>query len=194
MRARSITRRIQIRQSHAKRMVLVGLALSGALFLGQWRSSWADDTPTPERALGSPFTVIEERLKGDVSFLASDARDGRAPGTKGIEAAADYIADVFKRAGLKPAPGADGYFQPFSISGRPKLGPDPSLALAGPGGKPSKGRSKADFMPMAMGGRRRLLTMFPLCSLVTGSRPRMPTSNSTTTITPTSTSRARPSS
>ncbi len=152
MRARSITRRIELRQSRAKRMVMVGLALSGALFVAQWRSTWADDTPTPERALGSPFTAIEERLKGDVSFLASDARDGRAPGTKGIEAAADYIADVFKRAGLKPASGADGYFQPFSISGRPKLGPNPSLALAGPGGSLLNGTFQSDFMPMALGG------------------------------------------
>ena len=45
--------------------------------------------------------------------------EGRAPGTKGIEASADYIAGVFKKAGLKPAPGADGYFQPFTISAGP---------------------------------------------------------------------------
>src|SRR4051812_47356850 len=48
------------------------------------------------------------RLKEDVAFLAADAQEGRAPGTKGIEASADYIAAAFKEAGLKPAAGADG--------------------------------------------------------------------------------------
>ena len=49
-------------------------------------------------------------MKSDVSFLAADSADGRAPGTKGIEASADYIAGVFKKAGLKPAPGARRLF------------------------------------------------------------------------------------
>ena len=62
------------------------------------------------------LTPAEGRMKSDVTFLAADAQEGRAPGTKGIEASADYIASVFKKAGLKPAPGADGYFQPFFIS------------------------------------------------------------------------------
>jgi hypothetical protein len=132
-------------------MVFTGLALSGALLVARGNSSRADDVSTPERAVGTPFTAIEERLKGDVSFLASDARDGRAPGTKGIEAAADYVADVFKGAGLKPAPAADRYFKPFSISGRPKLGPNPSLALAGSGGSALKGTFQTDFMPLALG-------------------------------------------
>ena len=70
----------------------------------------------------------EARLRGDVTFLADDAREGRAPGTTGIEAAADYIAAGFKEAGLKPAPGLDGYFQPFTLSGNPTLGPEPALA------------------------------------------------------------------
>ncbi len=151
MRARSTTRTLRPRQTYAKWMVFAGLAISGALLLGHWHSSRADDAPAPERPVGAPFTAVEERLKGDVSFLASDARDGRAPGTKGIEDAADYIADVFKGASLKPAPGADGYFQPFSISGRPKLGPNPSLAVEGPGGSVLKGTYQTDFMPLALG-------------------------------------------
>ena len=108
-------------------------------------------TLPPPAPVGAPFTAVEERLKGDVSFLASDARDGRAPGTKGIEAAADYIADVFRGAGLKPAPGADGYFQPFSITGRPKLSANPTLAVEGPGGSSLKGTYQSDFMPLALG-------------------------------------------
>ena len=71
----------------------------------------------------------EARLRGDVTFLADDAREGRAPGTMGIEAAAEYVAAGFKEAGLKPAPGLDGYFQTFTLSGNPTLGPELALSL-----------------------------------------------------------------
>src|SRR4051794_25968241 len=71
-------------------------------------------------AEGRVAATAEARLKADVTFLADDAREGRAPGTDGIEAAADYIANVFKDAGLAPAAGADGYFQRFSILGDPR--------------------------------------------------------------------------
>ena len=92
------------------------------------------------------------RLKADVTYLADDAREGRAPGTPGIEAAAGYIADAFKAAGLKPAAGADGYFQPFAIRGEPRLVGEPSLALAGPEGKRLEARPKVDFTPLVIGG------------------------------------------
>ncbi len=151
MRSCSITRVIKAGRVHATWVVLVCLMLTGVLLAGPGRTSDADDTPNPERPVGTPLTAAEERLKGDVSYLAADARDGRAPGTKGIEAAADYIADVFKRAGLTPAPGATGYFQPFSISGRPTLGAHQELTLIGPDQEKVKGELRTDFVPLALG-------------------------------------------
>ena len=52
-------------------------------------------------------------LKADVSFLASDALEGRATPSRGLDLAAEYIAAQFRRAGLEPA-GDDGYFQTAS--------------------------------------------------------------------------------
>jgi hypothetical protein len=49
-------------------------------------------------------------LKADVSFLASDALQGRATPSPGLDMAAEYIAAQFRRAGLEPA-GDEGYFQ-----------------------------------------------------------------------------------
>ena len=49
-------------------------------------------------------------LRADVSFLASDALQGRATGSPGLDMAAEYIAAQFRRAGLEPV-GDDGYFQ-----------------------------------------------------------------------------------
>jgi hypothetical protein len=93
----------------------------------------------------------EARLKNDVTFLADDAREGRAPGSSGIEAAAEYIAAGFKGAGLKPAPGLDGYFQPFTLGGNPTLAGDLALRLNGPDDATLKAEAKTDFMPLAIG-------------------------------------------
>jgi Peptidase family M28 len=49
-------------------------------------------------------------LMADVSFLASDALQGRATGSPGLDMAAEYIAAQFRRTGLEPV-GDDGYFQ-----------------------------------------------------------------------------------
>ena len=66
-------------------------------------------------------SASEARLTADVSFLADDAREGRGPGTDGLIAAGDYIADHFRAAGLKPVPGAQGYFQYFTIPGEARV-------------------------------------------------------------------------
>jgi hypothetical protein len=59
----------------------------------------------------------QERMKKDIFFLASKECEGRGVDTQGINKAADYIANEFKKAGLKPG-GVNGtYFQPFTISG-----------------------------------------------------------------------------
>jgi hypothetical protein len=49
-------------------------------------------------------------LKADVSFLASDALQGRGTPSPGLDIAAEFIAAQFRRAGLEPV-GDDGYFQ-----------------------------------------------------------------------------------
>lgn len=54
--------------------------------------------------------IRAENLKADVAFLASDTLQGRATPSPGLDAAAEYIASQFRKAGLEPA-GGDGYFQ-----------------------------------------------------------------------------------
>ena len=95
-------------------------------------------------------SAAEARLRADVDYLADDLREGRAPGTNGIEAAADYIAGVFRELGLKTAPGATGYFQPFSIGGSASLGTDPKLAFKVKN-KSIEAKPNADFAPMSIG-------------------------------------------
>ena len=96
-----------------------------------------------------PASPAAARLKGDVAYLADDAREGRAPGTSGIEAAADYVAAAFKKAGLKPAAGAEGYFQPFTLAGGPKLGPASMVEVAGLGDEALKARPEVDYVSLS---------------------------------------------
>jgi Zn-dependent M28 family amino/carboxypeptidase len=49
-------------------------------------------------------------LRGHLSFIASDALEGRATPSRGLDLAAEYLAAQFRRAGLESIGGAD-YFQ-----------------------------------------------------------------------------------
>jgi Zn-dependent M28 family amino/carboxypeptidase len=64
--------------------------------------------PAKTRALLGRITPGD--LKGDLSFLASDALAGRFTPSPGLDAAAEFIASRFRAAGLEPG-GDDGYFQ-----------------------------------------------------------------------------------
>ena len=57
----------------------------------------------------------DARLTSEIRYLADDGREGRGVGTKGLDEAAQYVADQFREVGLEPG-GSDGYFQPFDIS------------------------------------------------------------------------------
>jgi hypothetical protein len=106
-----------------------------------------------ERAAPAPAgrAASEARLRRDLTFLASDECEGRGPGTRGIDKAADYIAAQFKQAGLKPG-GADGsYFQPFTINAN-VLDEPARLALTGPQGQTVTLKQGVQFWPMALGG------------------------------------------
>lgn len=124
--------------------VAAGLALLFTVVAAAHASASGDDKPVP---VPSP---AERRLKGDVAFLADDAREGRSPGGAGIEAAAAYIAGSFEGAGLKPAPGSQGFFQNFTLGGQAKLTSAGDLTFRGPGGKTVVSGSK-DYTPLAVG-------------------------------------------
>jgi Zn-dependent M28 family amino/carboxypeptidase len=65
----------------------------------------------PAHAADATPPISADRIKSHVEYLSSDRLEGRGPGTRGEILATEYIADEFKKAGLKP-PGGDGsYFQ-----------------------------------------------------------------------------------
>src|SRR5438034_5688330 len=94
-----------------RRLLWLSAAVSLAAGAFSTASAWAQLSPAA-RQIASHLTA--NSLKADVSFLASDALQGRATPSPGLDIAAEYIAAQFRRAGLEPA-GDDGYFQTASF-------------------------------------------------------------------------------
>jgi hypothetical protein len=132
-------------------LLLLGAGLGGGALADEAGGAKKEGSADAKRTEVTALSPVESRLRSDVTFLAADEREGRAPGTRGIEAAADYIATEFKRLGLKTAPGATGYFQPFTISGAAVLKGTQELVFSAGEGKSITGTFKADFMPLGLG-------------------------------------------
>src|SRR5688572_1276991 len=75
-------------------------------------------------------TRVGERCWSDVRVLADDAMEGRRAGTPGHRRAAEYVADQFRNANLKPAVDG-GFLQPVKLESRRIVESNSSLALIG---------------------------------------------------------------
>ena len=84
-------------------------------------------TVTPE-VRAALDRVSGESMRGHLSFIASDALEGRNTPSRGLDIASEYIAAQFRRAGLEPA-GDNGYFQTanFVLADTPMNGFELSL-------------------------------------------------------------------
>ena len=85
------------------------------------------DQPLPAMELASrpalidlPPVFSQKRLMEHVTFLASEALQGRGPGSEGLNQAARYIAKELEAAGLEPGGDEGTYFQHFKL----EKGPD----------------------------------------------------------------------
>lgn len=132
-----------LRSAARIRAISVSLVLPAIAFASALGDGPAAKAPTPE-----------ERLRADVGYLADDAREGRVPGSKGIEAAADHIAKRFRELGLKPAAGSNDFFQPFEIRSGARFARNPSLAFQAAKREEAfpAARANTDFRPLALGG------------------------------------------
>jgi Zn-dependent M28 family amino/carboxypeptidase len=110
-------------------------ALIFGLCAGTWSSAEAT-AATPQ--LGLPADVMASmqgidphRIGEHVRFLANDLLEGRGPGTRGGDIAANYIAAQFALYGLKPAGDNGSYLQKVDFVGVQTLpGTTASLAPA----------------------------------------------------------------
>jgi hypothetical protein len=85
---------------------------------------------TPRRSAGPAAGVSSAVLQAHLGFLADDALEGRATGSRGAAVAAQYIAAQFRRLGLEPAGDSGSYFHAIPLVVRQ---PSPRLSASGEG-------------------------------------------------------------
>jgi Zn-dependent M28 family amino/carboxypeptidase len=101
------------------RLLLVSSLLSAVLSLVPWAQSQQPDTSDsmpaiaglPAAARDAAASIDPEKIRAHVRFLSLDLLEGRGPGTRGGELAAEYIATQFALAGLQPAGDSGTFFQ-----------------------------------------------------------------------------------
>ena len=116
-----------------------------ALCLAGFAAPLTAQTSTPSQATQVTRALDPRALRAHLDFLADDALEGRAPGTRGGETAAKYIAAQFERLGLEPAGDSGSYFQRVPIIA---LTPRPTLTASGAPGQPYEW--KKDFVMWSM--------------------------------------------
>jgi Zn-dependent M28 family amino/carboxypeptidase len=85
---------------------------------------------------GAPGGISERMLRAHIKFLSDDALEGRAPGSRGGELAAKYLAAQLEAAGLRGAGANGSFFQPVSLVAV-KAAPDTLLNVSGASGRES---------------------------------------------------------
>ena len=85
---------------------------------------------------GAASGISERALRAHIKFLSDDALEGRAPGSRGGELAAKYLAAQLEALGLRGAGAQGSFFQPVSLVGV-KAAPDTLLNVSGASGRES---------------------------------------------------------
>jgi len=75
----------------------------------------------PSAVKSAEAGVDPEKIRAHVRFLSDDLLEGRGPGTRGGELAAEYIATQFALYGLKPGGDNGTYFQQVNFVGTKTL-------------------------------------------------------------------------
>lgn len=91
--------------------------------------------------------ITESDLRAEVEWLADPARDGRMTGTPGAKAAADWLADYFRQAGLQSFDG--NFATPFQFNaGERVLAETTRLEIIGDASRPLRAKLDQDFRPL----------------------------------------------
>jgi hypothetical protein len=90
--------------SAARGIFMIALVIGLAFQVSSQQATTNQKAPAIEPEVQAALDRIsEDSLRGHLSFIASDALEGRATPSRGLNIAAEYIAAQFRRAGLEPA-------------------------------------------------------------------------------------------
>lgn len=106
-------------------------------------ATWVDSPPKPQ-------ATAAERVRDDVAFLAAPEREGRGIGTKGLEAAVDFVEARFKALGLEGAAPDGSFRHTFEVPMKVTRGAKTALRLAG------KPVVEGDFQPLGFSAQGKV--------------------------------------
>ena len=107
--------------------LILGLS-AGMLATAQATAEIRPQLNLPAPVIASMRGIDAHRIAEHVRFLADDLLEGRAPGTRGGDIAAKYIAAQFALYGLKPAGDNGSFLQKVDFVGAKTL-PGSSASL-----------------------------------------------------------------
>ena len=128
-------------------LVLGAAACSGSAGIGAVSCGVSPPLPAATDAKQTPLgdlpTVDMDALLRHVKQLSSDEFEGRGPGTRGEELSVNYLADEFKKVGLKPGDTDGTYFQKVPLVG---ITPTPAPLVFSKGGAKQTLKFKDDVV------------------------------------------------
>jgi len=134
------------------RRLVVLTFIGTCLFCGWSVSANAEEIPK-----------AKSRLLNDIKYLASDKLEGRGIGSQGLNLAADFIRDEFKKAGLDIKSVEDGAFQKFTMTTGSKIGEKNTIEFVGPKGQSFTGKLGSSFNVCSFGGSGNISSEIVFC-------------------------------
>jgi Zn-dependent M28 family amino/carboxypeptidase len=127
------------------RAAALALSLSAGMAGAQAAEDVGPQLKLPPTVIASMQGIDAHRIGEHVRFLAHDLLEGRAPGTRGGDIAANYMAAQFALYGLKPAGDNDSFLQKVDFVGAKTL-PGTSASLVPAQGAPVALRLGEDYV------------------------------------------------
>src|SRR5471030_483183 len=100
-----------------KMICLMSLAVAMAACSSEKSAPTVAPAVSQNLPIGQLPAIDLDALLAHTKVLSSDEFEGRAPGTKGEDLAVNYLADQFKKVGLKPGNTDGTYFQKVPLVG-----------------------------------------------------------------------------
>jgi hypothetical protein len=126
-------------------LLLVGCATSSAL-----ASTPGGADAIAAGAADAGAGIRPEAVSAHIRFLADDLLEGRAPGERGFELAAAYVASQLQGMGLEPAGANGSWFQPVTFRGARVR--EARLEVGTPGGEAKALVRERDYVARAQMG------------------------------------------
>ena len=100
--------------------------------------------------LDASKSITPERLRAQLTLIASDEFEGRETSYRGQKLAALYIASQFEKMGLRPAGDSGSYFQRFPVI-HITVDTTSSISISSPGGTKNLNGFGKEYIPYSSG-------------------------------------------